>query len=473
MQVTAENVCDTGRPESESSFGADDTTTKDVSFESTSLKPEPKQTREYNTLFVGRDIDPTHFPEDQTVYGLFTPNNKQGTEKMSLDKSVSAVFVHCAYDEVDSRMQWIHHTFPDMKQAVVWKFFHIRSGTRYNPNNNNNSGALAKPAGSFLLLAVNWDVDIKQDVANSMTSYIIETNIKNVDQVALDVASTFFPLTRRLLITKQCRKTCEYDVVVVKTDYSEIRFLSHKVFTPTSAPLRRKYQAFLEHTTLENLVSARPQLELIWHPKHQLGIDMEKRMQIWERYVPFLPSPDNSDIQAIAKNEQWLRRLKIRIQQLRRQKRKSNCRPKKSKEDTDAALEKRKNANKGKGFAALVQISSEMQTFLAKHFPDEISQTANREDSANSYPADAFLFRRTTFQQLLSRYIRTHNLQNPENRKMVMIGKDVDLCALLKPNKEEVSYMNIPALLNAHFLSKKKVASMFFEPVCEWGDKPQ
>lgn len=469
MQTTMTPIVDTGCPDNESNYGADDNTTKEVVFDSANLKPEPHQTREYDTLFIGRDIDPDRFPATQSVYGLFNAGlgrSSSPSDKMSLNKSKTVLFVHCAFDEIDARIQWVHRTFPDMKQVIVWKFFHIRSGVRYRSAGNN---VLAKPTGSFLLLAVNWDVDMKQDVANSMTAYSIDTNIKNVDQVALDVASTFFPLTHRLLITKQCRKTCEYDVVVTNDDYSDIRFLSHKVFTPTSAPLKKKFQAFLEYATLENLVSARPSLELIWHPKHQIGIDLEKRMEIWSQYVPFLPSPEHPDIYAVAKNEQWLRRLKIRIQQLRRQKRKLSVRPKKSKEDSDAALEKRKIANKGKGFAALVQVSPAMQTFLSTHYPEELLQAQiitheNAEPTPASCDPSVSLFRRTTFQQLLSRYIKTHGLQNPQNRKMVMIGKDADLSALLQPGKDEVSYMNIPALLNPHFLSKARAAALLAVP---------
>jgi hypothetical protein len=386
-------------------------------------------------------------------YGLFDDNQADKLVSMNLN-DMFAVFVHCEFDEVARRCIWMQKTFPQLTSIVVWKFFKQRLAVR---NRALNGNIMARPSGSFLLLGVNWDVQAQTDIACNTTAFEIETTAKQVDRVAVDVASTFFSLTNRLLVTQQCRRTGDYDILVVPPDYSHVKFLRHKAFTPISAPPRKKFQAFLEHVTLENLVAAKPQLDLLWNPKHQSDADLNKRMQIWKKYVPFLPSPEDTELYDLAKSEQWLRRLQFRIKQLRRQKQKVS--PVTKKKPAKPKSDDQEPKKKEKGFAAPMPISPELRAFIEKHFTDEILDTHLfrwTENGSDEPQQQTFaLFRRTVFQQLLANYIKRNDLQNPQNKVMVMIENDPDLNALLKPSKSEVNYMEIPALINPHFLSNR------------------
>lgn len=94
----------------------------------------------------------------------------------------------------------------------------------------------------------------------------------------------------------------------------------------------------------------------------------------------------------------------------------------------------RKYKNKGNkqpsGFAKPTKISNELCSFLNKPSGTEMA--------------------RTEVTQHLIKYIKEHNLQNAENRKI--ITPDDKLTALLNINHEsELTYFNLQSFMNKHF----------------------
>lgn len=101
--------------------------------------------------------------------------------------------------------------------------------------------------------------------------------------------------------------------------------------------------------------------------------------------------------------------------------------------EKEAKKHKNKGNRKASGFAVGGPVSKELCNFMGK-------------------PTDSKLAR-TEVTQYLIQYIKDHNLQWAENRKI--IKPDSKLKKLLKPAKnEDVTYFNLQKLMNKHFIKK-------------------
>ena len=98
---------------------------------------------------------------------------------------------------------------------------------------------------------------------------------------------------------------------------------------------------------------------------------------------------------------------------------------------------KRKKASrKPSGFAKPSPISAELSVFMSKEQGVEVA--------------------RTEVTQYIIKYIKDNNLQNPDNKKIII--PDSTLKNLLKVNeKDEVTYFNLQKYMNIHFHSKKEI----------------
>ncbi len=99
--------------------------------------------------------------------------------------------------------------------------------------------------------------------------------------------------------------------------------------------------------------------------------------------------------------------------------------------------EAKKNRNKGNrkpsGFAVPTPISAELCDFMKRPHGSEVA--------------------RTEVTQYIINYIKTNNLQFPQNRKV--IKPDKSLKTLLGvPVNEEVTYFNLQRFMNRHFVKK-------------------
>ena len=99
--------------------------------------------------------------------------------------------------------------------------------------------------------------------------------------------------------------------------------------------------------------------------------------------------------------------------------------------------EAKKNRNKGNripsGFAVPTPISAELCDFMNRPRGSEVA--------------------RTEVTQYIIHYIKEHNLQFPQNRKV--IKPDKSLKTLLNvPVNEEVTYFNLQRFMNRHFVKK-------------------
>ena len=101
------------------------------------------------------------------------------------------------------------------------------------------------------------------------------------------------------------------------------------------------------------------------------------------------------------------------------------------------AKEAAKNRNKGNrkpsGFAKPAKVSDELCSFMGKDSGTEIA--------------------RTEVTQYLIQYIKDHNLQFEENKKVIV--PDDTLKNLLGVSEDEqVTYFNLQRLMNKHFIKK-------------------
>jgi chromatin remodeling complex protein RSC6 len=99
--------------------------------------------------------------------------------------------------------------------------------------------------------------------------------------------------------------------------------------------------------------------------------------------------------------------------------------------------EAKKNRNKGNrkpsGFAVPTLISKELCDFMKRPHGSEVA--------------------RTEVTQYIIKYIKEHDLQFPENRKVIKPDKSLkNLLAV--PKKEEVTYFNLQRYMNRHFVKK-------------------
>ena len=102
--------------------------------------------------------------------------------------------------------------------------------------------------------------------------------------------------------------------------------------------------------------------------------------------------------------------------------------------------EAQKNRNKGNrkpsGFAKPTKVSDELCSFMGEPTGTEIA--------------------RTEVTQYLIQYIKDHNLQYTDNKKIIL--PDDTLKNLLGVSEnEEVTYFNLQKLMNKHFIKKNKV----------------
>ena len=91
----------------------------------------------------------------------------------------------------------------------------------------------------------------------------------------------------------------------------------------------------------------------------------------------------------------------------------------------------RKANRKPSGFAKPSSISSELSKFMSK---EEGVQVA-----------------RTEVTQFIIKYIKDNNLQNPENRKMIMPDDTLKKLLAVKEN-DNVTYFNLQKFMNRHFV---------------------
>ena len=99
--------------------------------------------------------------------------------------------------------------------------------------------------------------------------------------------------------------------------------------------------------------------------------------------------------------------------------------------------EAKKNRNKGNrkpsGFAVPTPISNQLCDFMKKPHGSEVA--------------------RTEVTQYIISYIKTHNLQFPQNRKVIKPDKSLKTLLALT-SKEEVTYFNLQRFMNKHFVKK-------------------
>ena len=98
--------------------------------------------------------------------------------------------------------------------------------------------------------------------------------------------------------------------------------------------------------------------------------------------------------------------------------------------------EAKKNRNKGNrkptGFASPTKISTELCNFMDVK--------------------EGTLMARTDVTKYIINYIKQHNLQGSDNKKVIQ--PDKALKSLLKPEAEEVNYFSLQKYMNKHFLKK-------------------
>jgi len=101
----------------------------------------------------------------------------------------------------------------------------------------------------------------------------------------------------------------------------------------------------------------------------------------------------------------------------------------------EAAKNKAKGNRKPSGFAKPSEVTDELCTFMGKDTGTEIA--------------------RTEVTQYLIQYIKIHELQFADNKKIIL--PDATLKALLSvTDKDEVTYFNLQRLMNKHFVKKDK-----------------
>ena len=100
----------------------------------------------------------------------------------------------------------------------------------------------------------------------------------------------------------------------------------------------------------------------------------------------------------------------------------------------EAKRRERKVKRKASGFAKPSVISSELQQFMSKEDGEKVA--------------------RTEVTKFIIDYIKEKDLQNPENRKIIL--PDDVLMKLLDVKKtEELTYFNLQRYMNRHFMKKE------------------
>ena len=103
-------------------------------------------------------------------------------------------------------------------------------------------------------------------------------------------------------------------------------------------------------------------------------------------------------------------------------------------------LKKRRKSGKRKpsGFAVPTKISDKLCDFMEKPHGSEVA--------------------RTEVTQYIIKYIKSHKLQYPKNRKIIKPNSKLE--TLLDTNKdEELTYFNLQKYMNKHFLKQKQTNS--------------
>ena len=103
---------------------------------------------------------------------------------------------------------------------------------------------------------------------------------------------------------------------------------------------------------------------------------------------------------------------------------------------------KKKGKNTGSkkktGFTAPAPITDELAVFLGKEPGTWLARTEVTKE--------------------LSKYFKKHNLQNPENRRIIFPNKQVKKLLRLKSG-DELSYFNLQRYISPHFPKKKKAVT--------------
>ena len=99
---------------------------------------------------------------------------------------------------------------------------------------------------------------------------------------------------------------------------------------------------------------------------------------------------------------------------------------------------KNTGAKKKTGFTAPAPITDELAVFLGKEPGTWLARTEVTKE--------------------LSKYFKKHNLQNPENRRIIFPNKQVKKLLRLKSG-DELSYFNLQRYISPHFPKKKKAVS--------------
>lgn len=389
--------------------------------------PFPKS-REYNVLFVSITT-----PLDE-VLPIFDPNDETRFRGITLSDQDCAVFVHTTHDKVVSTGTKLEQF--GFGECSVWKILKKRNGDKARADGSGNN--TAAPTASFVLLATKG----KLTVSHNHLPYEIIGSSSDSEKIALDMAADLFAMDVRVYTTASPKvvRSGEYDTLVY---HDIIHFLPHKPFTPSTARKCRIFSAWLQHSSVESLRHAKYDLALLLSRDN----DQTVREHAWNRTFPFLPCPQNDDVLIdLARDERWVRRLRTRLQHLRR---------KAQRERGDAPIvvvpgdvaKKPKPATKG--FAAKAPVSHELAAFIRRNFPEEV---VDKNDDGVPMLA------RTRVVKLLSMYVRDNKLQNQETKVLYEIGRDEQLTELLKPETQTLKFLEMSKLLNPHF-PKKQPAS--------------
>jgi hypothetical protein len=102
-----------------------------------------------------------------------------------------------------------------------------------------------------------------------------------------------------------------------------------------------------------------------------------------------------------------------------------------------ASKHKNKGNRKPSGFAKPTAVSDELCLFMNKEIGSEVA--------------------RTEVTQYIIKYISTHNLQNPENRRIIHPDECLKVLLNIKEG-DEVTYFNLQRFMNTHFHKKPLIA---------------
>ena len=132
---------------------------------------------------------------------------------------------------------------------------------------------------------------------------------------------------------------------------------------------------------------------------------------------------------------QDLHNLKTKITQIQHKIKKAEKMVNKEMNHLSRELKKRRKSGKRKpsGFAVPTKISDKLCDFMEKPHGSEVA--------------------RTEVTQYIIKYIKSHKLQYPKNRKIIKPNSKLE--TLLDTNKdEELTYFNLQKYMNKHFSSK-------------------